>query len=90
MSANIDEKRQFIREKLENEFNLQQKLIELDFEYNLLLTAAQSYKHETILKPFPSLFVNSNQQKYDNLVSIFDLFRQIFVNLTFFLFFFLQ
>ena len=67
---NLEDKRKLIKEKFDIEFNSNKKLAELDFEFNLILSAAQSYKHDTVLKPFPNLFViNENEQKYDSLVS---------------------
>jgi hypothetical protein len=67
---NIEDKRKLIKEKFDNEFNSNKKLVELDFEFNLILSATQSYKHDTVLKPFPSLFlINDNEQKYNDLVS---------------------
>ena len=68
---NAEDKRKQIKQKLDTEFNTNKKLVELDFEFNLILSAAQSYKHDTLLKPFPSSFVvNENEQRYDGLVSI--------------------
>ena len=66
----MEEKRRILKEKIESVLNSTKSIIEFDFDFNLLLSAAQSYKHDTVLKPFPSAFLTSdNQQKYDSLVS---------------------
>jgi hypothetical protein len=46
-------------------------LLALDFEVNLLICAAQSYKHETVLKPFPSTFLSdsNNDKNYKQLLN---------------------
>ena len=77
----MDAKRKLIKEKLDTEFNSNKKIIELDFELSLMLSAAQSYKHDTVLKPFPNAFLSDkNEQKYDCLVSfiLFQYLNQIF------------
>jgi hypothetical protein len=61
MDLSFDEKLEVVREKLNSGYySSKNGLIELDLEFNLLLSATQSYKHETILKPFPKSF-NENQ-----------------------------
>ncbi|CAF0812418.1 unnamed protein product [Brachionus calyciflorus] len=46
-------------------------LLALDFEINLLVCSAQSYKHESVLKPFPSTFLSdsTNTKNYDQLLN---------------------
>jgi hypothetical protein len=69
----MEEKRSWIEEKLEKMFINSNKsdLIALDLEVNLLICAVQSYKHETILKPFPSTFLSdsNNNKNYSQLVN---------------------
>lgn len=66
MDLSFQDKFDLINEKLNSAYyTTKNGLIELDFEFSLLLSAAQSYKHETILKPFPKAF-NDN---YEELVS---------------------
>ncbi len=67
----MEDKRIIIKEKFDNDLNTRSKLIELDFEFNLILSAAQSYKHDTVLKPFPTLFqIGENEKNHESLVSI--------------------
>ena len=72
MSISIESKRQWIENKIENIFLDQNKsdLLSIDFEINLLLSASTSYKHETVLKPFPSTFLSdsNNASDYDQLL----------------------
>lgn len=69
----IEDKRIWIEEKLDSIFNNTNKsdLLALDFEINLLICAAQSYKHETVLKPFPSTFLSdsNNNKNYTQLLN---------------------
>jgi hypothetical protein len=69
----IEDKRIWIEEKLDSIFNNTKKsdLLALDFEINLLICAAQSYKHETVLKPFPSTFLSdsNNNKNYTQLLN---------------------
>lgn len=73
MSFNIEEKRQLIEERIESIFVNQNKsdLLSLDFELNTLISAAQSYKHESVLKPFPTTFLSesNNDKDYQHLLS---------------------
>ena len=68
----IEDKRKWIEQKLDQIYSYTKKsdLLALDFEVNLLISAAKSYKHETVLKPFPSTFLSdsNNDKKYDELV----------------------
>jgi hypothetical protein len=72
-SISIETKRQWIEEKIESIFIDQNKsdLLSLDFEVNLLLSAATSYKHESVLKPFPSTLLSDsdNAINYEQLVT---------------------
>ncbi len=69
----IEDRRIWIEEKLDSIFNNTNKsdLLALDFEINLLICAAQSYKHETVLKPFPSTFLSdsNNNKNYTQLLN---------------------
>jgi hypothetical protein len=63
MDLSFDEKLGIVREKLNSSYYANKDgLVELDFEFNLLSTAAQSYKHETVLKPFPKYFDDSHSE----------------------------
>jgi len=69
----IEDKRIWIEQKLDSIFNNSNRsdLLALDFEINLLICAAQSYKHETVLKPFPSTFLSdsNNNKNYTQLLN---------------------
>ena len=69
----IETKREWIEEKIELIFLDQNKseLMSIDFEINVLLSAVQSYKHETVLKPFPSTFLSdsNNTSNHDQLLA---------------------
>ena len=71
-SLSIEDKRSWIAQRLEDLFSRPNKfeLVALDFEVNLMTCAAQSYKHETVLKPFPSTFLSdsNNNKNYEQLV----------------------
>lgn len=68
----IENKRAWIEEKVEGMFLNPNKsdLLAIDLEINTLICALQSYKHETVLKPFPSTFLSdsTNKKDYDQLV----------------------
>lgn len=70
----IEDKRAWIAQRLEDLFARPSKfeLVALDFEVNLMACAAQSYKHETVLKPFPSTFLSdsNNNKNYEQLVRL--------------------
>lgn len=72
-NSSIEDKRRWIEEKIDSLFSSTTKfeLLAIDFELNLLVSAAQSYKHESVLKPFPSTFLNdfNNDKNYDLLLS---------------------
>ncbi len=74
----IEDKRTWIEERIEQMFTSPNKsdLIALDFEISILICAVQSYKHETILKPFPSTFLSdsNNNKNFNELVSSFLIF----------------
>lgn len=69
----IEDKRTWIEERIEQMFTSPNKsdLIALDFEISILICAVQSYKHETILKPFPSTFLSdsNNNKNFNELLS---------------------
>jgi poly[ADP-ribose] polymerase 16 len=69
----MEEKRIWIEQKLNEIFTSPDKsgVFSLDFEINMLICAAQSYKHETVLKPFPSTFLSdsNNDKNYDGLLN---------------------
>ena len=71
-SISIETKRQWIEEKIESIFLDQNKsdLLSRDFELNMLVSAATRYKHESVLKPFPSTFLSDsdNSINYDQLI----------------------
>ena len=75
----IADKRLWIKERLEIMFSKPNKseMLALDFEMNMLICAVQSYKHETILKPFPSTFLSdsNNSKNYTQLVMFDSLIR---------------
>ncbi|RMZ93672.1 mono [ADP-ribose] polymerase PARP16, partial [Brachionus plicatilis] len=72
MSISIESKRRLIEDHMAKIFQEKNKseLLALDFEINLLICSAQSYKHESVLKPFPSTFLSdsTNSKNYDQLV----------------------
>lgn len=69
----IEDKRAWIAQRLDDLFARPNKfeLVALDFEVNLMACAAQSYKHETVLKPFPSTFLSdsNNNKNYEQLLA---------------------
>jgi hypothetical protein len=71
-TANLEEKRQWLQHKLDDIFRNKNKsdLLALDLEMNLLVCSAQSYKHESVLKPFPSTFLSdsNNDKNYAQLL----------------------
>lgn len=73
MSTSIESKRQLIEDHISKIFQEKNKseLLALDFEINLLICSAQSYKHESVLKPFPSTFLSdsANTKNFDQLLS---------------------
>lgn len=75
-STSIEDKRLWIEHKLESiaASNNKSDLLAIDFEVNLLLCAAHSYKHETVLKPFPSTFLSdsNNNKNYSQLLNALD------------------
>ncbi len=69
--TSIEDKRLWIEQKLDSISSTNKSdLLAIDFEVNLLLCAAHSYKHETVLKPFPSTFLSdsNNNKNYTQLV----------------------
>jgi poly[ADP-ribose] polymerase 16 len=63
---NVEERRAMLQQKLDDIFLSKDKsgILALDLEMNLLICSAQSYKHESVLKPFPSTFLSdSNNDK---------------------------
>lgn len=72
----IEDKRSFIEQKIEAMFQNPNKsdLLALDLEMNLLICAVKSYKHETVLKPFPSTFLSdsNNNKDFNELISAVD------------------
>jgi hypothetical protein len=77
--TSIEDKRLWIEQKLDSISSSsaasasaasKSDLLAIDFEVNLLLCAAHSYKHETVLKPFPSTFLSdsNNNKNYTQLV----------------------
>lgn len=68
-----EDRRQWIQEKLDGIFREKNKssIMSLDLEMNLLVCAAQSYKHESVLKPFPSTMLSdsNNDRNYSLLVN---------------------
>jgi poly[ADP-ribose] polymerase 16 len=68
-----EERRKWIEEKLNDIFSNPDKsdIFSLDLEINMLICSAQSYKHETVLKPFPSTFLSdsNNDKNYDGLLN---------------------
>jgi hypothetical protein len=57
MDLSFDQKLEIVKQKLTSSYYTSKNgLIELDLELNLLMSATQSYKHETVLKPFPKFF----------------------------------
>jgi hypothetical protein len=71
-TANLGEKREWLQHKLDDIFQNKNKsdLLALDLEMNLLVCSAQSYKHESVLKPFPSTFLSdsNNDKNYAELL----------------------
>lgn len=71
--SSIEDKRSWIEEKIEEMFKNPNKsdLLSLDLEVNLLTCALESYKHETVLKPFPSTFLSdsNNNKNYGKLTA---------------------
>lgn len=69
----IEDKRSFIEQKIEAMFQNPNKsdLLVLDLEINLLICALESYKHETVLKPFPTTFLSdsNNNKDFTQLIS---------------------
>ena len=77
----IEDKREWIERKIESMFAEPNKssLIALDLDINLLVCAAQSYKYETVLKPFPSTLLSdsNNDKSYENLVIILNEYNKV-------------
>ena len=72
-NASVEDRKTWIERKLDALFSGSSKLsniLALDLEVNLLICAARSYKHETVLKPFPSTFLSdsNNEKSYNELV----------------------
>lgn len=71
--GSIENRRKLIEDRIEKIFADKNKsdLLALDFEINLLVCAAQSYKHETVLKPFPSTLLSdsNNEKNYKQLLN---------------------
>ena len=71
--ANLEDKREWLQQKLNEIFTNKNKseLMALDLEINLLICSAQSYKHESVLKPFPSTFLSdsNNNKNYTALLN---------------------
>ncbi len=69
----IENKRGWIEEKIEKMFRNPDKsdLLVLDLEINMLICALQSYKHETVVKPFPSTFLSdsNNNKNFSQLIN---------------------
>ena len=69
----MEDKRSLIEAKIEQMFQNPNKsdLLALDLEINLLICALESYKHETVLKPFPTTFLSdsNNNKDFAKLVS---------------------
>ena len=69
----MEDKRSLIEAKIEQMFQNPSKsdLLALDLEINLLICALESYKHETVLKPFPTTFLSdsNNNKDFAKLVS---------------------
>jgi poly[ADP-ribose] polymerase 16 len=69
----IENKRAWIEEKIEEMFRNPDKsdLLVLDLEINMLICALQSYKHETVVKPFPSTFLSdsNNNKNFSQLIN---------------------
>lgn len=65
-SSVVVDRREFIEAKMNEIYVSKNKseVLALDLEINLLICAAQSYKHESALRPFPStLLSDSNNDK---------------------------
>lgn len=73
MSISIENKRQIIEDHIVKIFQEKNRseLMALDFEINLLICSAQSYKHESVLRPFPSTFLSdsTNSKNFESLVN---------------------
>lgn len=68
--ATIMEKKNQIKEKLNEISSNLENLIELDFDFSVLSVAVLSYRYESVLKPFPSTFItDTNTKRYDDLVN---------------------
>lgn len=71
--SSIEDKRSWIESKIEDMFKNQNKsdLLSLDLEVNLTICAVESYKHESVLKPFPSTFLSdsNNNKNYGRLTA---------------------
>lgn len=63
----METKRSLIEERIESMFQNPNKsdLLALDLEINLLICALDSYKHETVLKPFPTTFLSDSNNNKD-------------------------
>jgi hypothetical protein len=50
----------------------QADVVSADFHFSLLVAALSSYRHDTVLRPFPSSFNNreNNNKDYRGLVSV--------------------
>lgn len=72
-TASLEDRRKFVQEKLDRIFMEKNKssILGLDLEVNMLVSAAQSYKHESVLKPFPSTMLSdsNNDKNYSQLVN---------------------
>lgn len=69
----IENKREWIEERVDQMFANPNKsdLLALDLEMNMLICALKSYKHETVLKPFPSTFLSdsNNNKNFNHLIA---------------------
>lgn len=69
----IENKRALIEDKIESIFGAKNtsELLALDFEINLLVCSAQSYKYESVVKPFPSTLLSdsNNEKNFSKLVN---------------------
>ena len=61
---------------------LRTDIVSADFQFSLLVAALSSYRHDTVLRPFPPSFINreSNGKDYQSLVSVVDAWMSIYSN----------
>ena len=71
-ASTTQDRREWLQHKLNEIFVNKKKsdFLSLDLEMNLLICSAQSYKHESVLKPFPSTFLSdsNNSKNYAQLL----------------------